>query len=364
MQAREGSFCIPELVIAPLHRLQKILTRVHIFYIIRSEVMEMGKQGMILPDRNKYFGIGGLGVGARYDLKDKEYNARMHSAYMLARTNKMFVYKNLPEHIPARDHEMQLQCNGYTGIIDVRGSLYSVWGTLGGEYNEDYMPTKFIVANPALDISKEYTIHEDCVIIPNDTCYLGMLPLYNRFASMLAENELTIHRADVNLRAPVLISAGDDNTKQAADEYFRKLEAGDIGAVAENAFLDGIRSQPYSSGNSVGYITQLIELEQYIWGQWCNSVGLSEQFNMKREALNSSESALGVDTRRALIDDLRISRQDGWNEANDLFGTSVEVDLSETWQVARDESVGDPEEYPAEPEESAEEGGSDDGKEN
>ena len=329
--------------------------------------MEMGKQGMILPDRNKYFGIGGLGVGARYDLKDKEYNARMHSAYMLARTNKMFKYEGMPVHIPARDYEMQLQCNGYTGIIDVNGSLYSVWGTLGGEYNVDYMPTKFIVANPALpdDVNKSYTIHEDCVIIPNDTCYLGMLPLYNRFASMLAENELTIYRADVNLRAPVLISASDDNTKQAADEYFRKLEAGDIGAVAENAFLDGIRSQPYSSGNSVGYITQLIELEQYLWGQWYNSVGLSEQFNMKREALNSSESALGVDTRRALIDDMLLSRQAGWDEVNDMFGTSVTVRLSETWQVARDESVGDPEETPADPEEgSAEEGADDDGKEN
>ena len=39
----------------------------------------------------------------------------------------------------------------------------------------------------ALKISKSLVIDEECVVMPNDFLYLGLLPLYERYATGLTE---------------------------------------------------------------------------------------------------------------------------------------------------------------------------------
>ena len=63
-----------------------------------------------------------------------------------------------------------------------------------------------------------------------------------------------------------------------------------------------------------------------------NQIGVNANYNMKREAINSSESQLNDDGLQPLTDDIVKSIQTGLDEYNKLFGMDVHVELSSVWK--------------------------------
>lgn len=266
-----------------------------------------------------------------YEFDNKSRCVNQHISYMLNRTSRIFRYNDLPDSIPERILELYLQTNGNVCFYRYDGELYVFTGGLGGEPSVYYMPTKYTIANPALKLSKTLTIDVDCVVIPNDTMYIGLLPMFSRYATAMTETELSLNIASINSRVLDFISAPDDRTKESAEKYLEDIYNGKRSVVAENAFLDGIRIRP-SSVDTARTITDLIELEQYQKASWYNEIGLNANYNMKRESLNSSESQLNNDALLPLIDDMLIQRQKGLEKVNAMFGTNISVELASSWE--------------------------------
>lgn len=273
----------------------------------------------------------GILPGIRYDPRDKNRNTRNHVTYMMMRCLQMFHWEGLPETIPEHVLEYFLQTNGHCIIAEVEGSHYAFTGGLGGEPNVYYRPTIYVVANPALKLSKDYVIDEECVLLKNDFFYSGLSDLHNRYGSLLSENDLSMYIADVNARIQSLISAGDDTTAEAARQYLKDVEDGKLGMIAESQFLDGLKSQPYGS-TGANCLTDLIEYQQYLKASWFNELGLQSNYNMKREAINSNESQMNEDALLPLIDHLLICRQQAADKLNEMFGWSVTVSLASSWE--------------------------------
>lgn len=266
-----------------------------------------------------------------FDFRDKEKNVQMYISYMFARTQSMFEYEGLPETIPARNLELMLQANGNVCIAKSGDDLYAFTGGPGGEPDAYYMPTVYVVANPYLKLNETFKIGENCVVIPSDSLYLGLLPLFSKYATQMAENDLSMNIVDIMARVISFISASDDRTKQSAEKYISDIFAGEVGVIAESAFLDGIRSQPISA-TSYNAMTPLIEYQQYIKASWLSDIGLNANFNMKREALNSSESALNQDALLPFVDDMLRCRKRGVDAVNAMFGTNISVKLASSWE--------------------------------
>ena len=267
----------------------------------------------------------------QFNTLDKDELKSMYTMYSLIRTQSMFNYTNLPDTIPQSFLELYLQCNGNCIIAKVNNALYALTGGLGGEPNPYYFPTKYTVANPALKLSNVYTIDKDCILIPNDSLYVGLLPLILKYSSQLSENDITLTIADINARITSLISASDDKTYKSALEYINQIQNGKLGIISENALLDGIKSQPYSTTAS-NQITNLIEYHQYLKASLFNDLGLNANYNMKRESINSGESQLNNDALFPLIDDMLNNRKKAIQKVNDMFGTDITVDLSSSWK--------------------------------
>lgn len=266
-----------------------------------------------------------------YKPRDKTRNIRAVIGYMFARTQSMFRYNGLPDTIPQRNLELYLQVNGNTCIAEHNGEMYAFVGGLGGEPDPYYMPTIYTVSNPALHLSKSFHIGENCVVIPNDSCYMGLLPLFSRYASGLIESELTLHIALVNSRLVDLITAGTDRTKVAFDKVIADVEAGKLSAVLDKG-LDGlIKAFPYADQNGKT-LTDLLEVIQYQKASWYNEIGLNANFNMKRESLNSGETGLNDDVLLPLVDDMLSCRQKGLDKVNKLFGLNISVSLASSWE--------------------------------
>lgn len=283
--------------------------------------------------------------GKLIDFSDKKTSAMQYVSYMLNRTQSMFKYTGLPDSLPKRNLELMLQTNGFIAIPipdkvpELNGKLYAFadGASLGGERDVYYMPTICNIASPALNWSASLKIGEECIVIPNDSLYIGLLPMFSRYASMLAENDLTIRIADINARIIDLLSAPDDRTKKSAEQYLKDIEDGKLGVIADNAFLEGIKSQPYASSGSNNNITQLVELHQYLKAGWYNDIGLNANYNMKRESINSDEAQLNDDALLPLAIDMLNMRKVGFDTINRLCGYNIGVDLNSSWEVRQKE---------------------------
>jgi hypothetical protein len=258
----------------------------------------------------------------------------------------MFTYEGLPDTIPVQWLESYLQRNGSCCIAEHEGKLYALLGNAGGEPDEYYQPTIYTVANPALNLSKNYEIGVDCVYCKNDYDALGLVPLVSRYCGLMTENLLTVRLSDVNMRMMNLLSAPDDNTLQSTKQYLKDLEEGKLGVVGETPFFEGLKLQSKGVGNG-DYMIQFIELQQYLKGSMYNELGINANFNMKREALSGQEVALNDDALMPLIDDMLKQRRAMCDELNEMFGLSVSVDYGSTWhsnvvekQLVSEEELG------------------------
>lgn len=266
-----------------------------------------------------------------YDFADKKCHIAEYIMYMLNRTQSMFKWNNLPDTIPERMLELYIQTNGNCIIGKHENDLYAFTGGYGGEPDAYYQPTQYVVANPYLKFNKTFKIDDDCVLIRNDAMNMGLLPLFNRYATALAENDLSMNIVDINTRITSLISASDDRTKQSAEKFLDDVKNGKLGVIAESALLESIKTQPYAGTSANGNIINLIEYHQYLKANWFNDLGLNANFNMKREAINGEEAGLNEDALLPLVDNMLNERQLACDKINEMFGTNISVSLASAW---------------------------------
>ena len=278
------------------------------------------------------FNFYGLGDFVKhYDFKDKRKNTQSYIVYMLNRVMQMFEYDGLPDTLPKRMIELYTMVNGHSVVVKHNDNLYVCFGGFAGEPDEYYMPKQYIIANPYLKLFKTFTIDEDCVLIKNDSMLYGLMPMFNRYASALVDNDITMNMVDINSRIAALIDARDDATKVSAEKFLKDMEDGKNGIIASSAFFDGLRSQPYSE-HTYQLLTELIEYHQYMKASWFNEIGLNANYNMKREAITADESQLNDDMLLPLIDDMLECRKIAVDKINTMFGTNISVSFGSTWE--------------------------------
>lgn len=273
----------------------------------------------IMPDR-------GISV------ENKTRNVKVGILYTFLRLQQMFKYEGLPESIPKRYLEFYLQMNGHCGIISHQGELYAIKGGFGGDPDAYYEPTKYVIANPYLKLSKVYTRDVDCVVMGNDSMYYGLFSLVSKYIGLMAENEISMNMSVINSRIMSIIVASTDNDLLSAEEYLKKIKDGKLGAVVQEPMFKGIQTQPYANTSQANTITNLIEYEQYLKASLFNELGLNANYNMKRESINSNESQLNDDMLTPLIDDMLEARKRGVEQINEMFGTDIKVDFASAWE--------------------------------
>lgn len=266
-----------------------------------------------------------------YNYKNKLRNVDLLNKYMLSRTLTMFNYEGLPDTLPSVEIEKQLQVNGYTFITEVDGKLYAFYGPLAGELNVYGEPTKITINSVALDFNETLDIENDGVLIKNDDMKLGLIPMFDRYNTLLVENEITMFINTYNTRVQMLISSGDDATRESAELYLKKVIAGELGIIGENRIFDGIRVQNSQADSNI--TKQLIELQQYLKASLYNEIGINSNFNMKRERLVSSEVDMNVDNLHPLIDNMLLNRQKGIEKLNKMYGLEAYVEFGSIWKI-------------------------------
>ena len=277
-------------------------------------------------------GLWNFDFSDKYKLNKKEL-VNSYIRYMLNRTQDMFEYKGLPESIPKKNLELYLQTKGFVVIpsknIDKPVAMY---GGLGGVPNEYYMPTIAIVSNPYLKYNESLTIGKDCIVIYNDSTITGLMPMFEKYALLLAECDLSINMINKTNRIDNVIECGDSNTEAAALKFIEDIENGELSHIVSKKFIDESLLKIHSLSKTTDNLLKLIELRNYIESSWYIDLGLNSNYNMKRESLTDSETEVDTYTLTPLIKNMLEERQNGIKRINEKWNLNISVDLGGSWK--------------------------------
>ena len=277
-------------------------------------------------------GLWNFDFSDKYKLNKKEL-VNSYIRYMLNRTQDMFEYKGLPESIPKKNLELYLQTKGFVVIpsknIDKPIAMY---GGLGGVPNEYYMPTIAIVNNPYLKYNESLTIGKDCIVIYNDSTITGLMPMFEKYALLLAECDLSINMINKTNRIDNVIECGDSNTEAAALKFIDDIENGELSHIVSKKFIDESLLKIHSLSKTTDNLLKLIELRNYIESSWYIDLGLNSNYNMKRESLTDSETEVDTYTLTPLIKNMLEERQNGIKRINEKWNLNISVDLGGSWK--------------------------------
>lgn len=247
------------------------------------------------------------------------------------------------------------------------GDLVAMNGNKAENQTFYYQNRRVLVANPALKKSYNLTPGVDCEIVyctePDKYKIFGrggLFALIARTATILADNDISINCAQKNTRLCNVIGADDAQTANSVTVAIQAMYKGEPFVVAQKSLVSDLVGVPMTQRTSTSDIVQLIEMRQYIYSHFYESLGLQTHDNMKKERLITDEINDNEEISALNIDDILHTIQEGLDRVNALFGTSITAELNPIVQRAHEEDDQiqddpetnlDPEQDPEEPEE-------------
>lgn len=267
---------------------------------------------------------------------DKQDLLDFYCEDLLLRIMPALKINGLPDTIPAREFKLMEFTKGKSIVTDqTKGQgLLALWGNWAPPMDAYYHPKNMLIANPWANINKSFQFYEDkdCVLIRNDSLCRGILPIVEKYANHIMECDISIDLATINLRDTEIIAVANDEGAESAREYLEEKKAGRQGIIIDEEMTEKQdKAQVFQKQNGSNYLTQLMETRQYWYAQYFNELGLNANFNMKREAINSSETDLNEDGLRPLIDDIINNWREGFDKVNAKYGTNITVEFDSSW---------------------------------
>ena len=158
----------------------------------------------------------------------------------------------------------------------------------------------------------------------------GLIHIYNKYGTLLIENQITMLMTDYNYRIPFTISSKDDSTTQSAREYLQKIVDGSLGVIGEAKLFDALKVTP-TNNKGVNSFADLYGYQQFIEAQLNNTIGLATNNNMKRERLTTNEIEVNKNASYPLIDNMLRNRKQAVEKINKMFDLDIDVEFSSIW---------------------------------
>jgi hypothetical protein len=220
--------------------------------------------------------------------------------------------------------------HGYLAITDTPiGVIPLRCGITGVDVFEH--PTTAVFANPVLDNFERNLYGDnpatDCALIKIQYDYMGVMPIVERYAALLA---LCDNSIAVNLRNSKVAFIGLVSSKQQAatfEKLYRDIDSGKPAVYAKKG-NDLTTDDIYYNHVRETYIANDVQLlKQSIKNDFLTEVGLNNANTDKRERLIVDEVNANNDEVQANVQHWLDNIREGLKRANTLFNLDVSVKL-------------------------------------
>lgn len=267
--------------------------------------------------------------------------------YFKTLTNKissMIEFKNLPEKVNEEFLKEHLILCGKICFTEFNSHIYALDGNVGGEPNCYYEPQDFIIANPILGSKIVKIRHKDggdnvdglegiLVGLTSIDKELpgergGLFNLIYQTAGLLADNIVSLNCAQINSRVQVAFIADEEALANTGEKILKDMYNGKPYKILTQDILNKLTVSPIAASGTNTTIMSLIEAQANIWQNFYNQLGLSYNGNLKRERINTAESELMTGSLNLNLETIINNLKRDIEKVNELFGTSIEVDIN------------------------------------
>lgn len=216
-----------------------------------------------------------------------------------------------------------MSCVRVSDVYNNIGAYYCTPSDMSGQYPGKPLSVNFMSPNE----TGTCIVGVDCVLFRNTPLYMPLYPLIQRYASLLAHADITILMAYVKARVQnnVFVTDDDDTSKQIKMFYQNAFE-GDFASILDKG-ANGIESLMAVSENSLN-INDLLESRENLMTMYFNDIGIqsakTKKGNMLTPEIESTKPRLLVS-----LNDMMKSWKQGAEQAKELFGIDIIVELSE-----------------------------------
>ena len=287
------------------------------------------------------------GVPINYEgVCDVEANFRTYFKLLTNKAMSLFKLSGT-EDLEAFDERYfieQLILRGKVCVAQFNNKLYALNGSWGGEPNAYYEPTEWIVANPILgsktlkvlnkDGSKDTSGLDGVVIALTDFDFLsdnlngGLYPLIYKYSGLLADNDVSLNIAQINGRLNVVLTADSENIANQAEDILKDLYNGKPYRILYQDLMNKIQVNPVATDGTNNTLMSLIEAHRNLLQDFYNEMGIGYQGQMKRERINEAEIGLMTGCLDISIWNMLKNLKEGLDRVNELFGTSISIDIN------------------------------------
>lgn len=271
-----------------------------------------------------------------YDVADVPTSYKYWFYKLLGLTLTMFDYEGLPESLPAREIELQLQLTNHCVTFMKKGKIWTTETSLF-EPDEYYQPRRFTYAQPVLGSgTKNLNDADVCIIYNNvlkDTIHgidvdASLLTFISHYARQLADLSSTINIYTVNSRITDYPIGKTDGVRQSVQNFFNQLAMGKRAIVADDdIILNGFATAAAGTKRTADTLKDYIQCKDVILEQFFRDIGVKfrhpKAAQMSEEEVESDEQVLLIS-----LDDMLKSRQEGIKRFNETYGLDVSVKIN------------------------------------
>ena len=182
--------------------------------------------------------------------------------------------------------------------------------------------------NPYIQCNEVFS-DDNAVRIYNTDTHEPLINLMGMYAELLTENYISLNVKNINSRIPFLISARDSSTRQSAEIFLRQIYDGKQGIIAEQPIFDSLNVNPLS--DKANDLTQLIELNKFFYSDYFQKIGLTNLYNNIHDRISATETEFTATSIYPYVDNMKRNRDEAVKKINSMFGLSVSVEFSSSW---------------------------------
>lgn len=273
----------------------------------------------------------------------------MFRYYFTTLTNKvcsLIEFNNLPDHVDDKFLKSTLVLEGKICFTQFNQNVYALDGNIGGEPNCYKEPTEFIIANPVLGSKNVKIRHKDgsnkvdglegilVGLTPMDlelpkSMKGGLYRLIYTYAGLLADNLVSLNCAQINSRVQVAYVGDTEALANTAEKVLKDMYNGTPYKVLSQDILNKLTISPVTASGANTTIVSLIEAHAQIVSDFYAELGISYNSNRKRQYVGQAEAAMDTGMLGLNIDTIINTIKSGIDRVNELFGTSIEVNVDE-----------------------------------
>ena len=249
------------------------------------------------------------------------------SDYLLNNALSIFKYDGLPDNVKAVDLEKNLLRFGKILFAKWHDEFYIFSYSDTGKQNYLGEYSHYQVNNPYINCIEVFS-DDNAVRIFNTDTHEPLINLMGMYSELLTESYITLNMADINSRIPFFISARDNATKASAEIFVKQILDGKQGVIAEQPLFESLKINPLTDHEN---ISQIVELNKFFYSDYFQKIGLTNLYNNVHDRISATETEFTATSIYPYVDNMKRNRDTAVEKINAMFGLSVTVEFSSSW---------------------------------